>query len=539
MSDQPRTPLSAILNFFRVHKELTGILLTSLLVYAILGGVHSYWLDEVYSVKLYGIDHPDVGAALRFLGETSIHPPLYQAILFLWMKLFGHTEAATRALSSLYIAGSILFLYVFVLHTLGRKMAITATMLFAFCYSTALYGLETRSYAQTLFFTMASSCALFYYLKSLHDDFSVRSLFLNRYFYLFTLANIGLLLTHYYNIFFLVPQGLFLLLWLLWRNPKQNIFLALFKSLVPYAITLGTFALLWGGYFLSRSSIRREAYIPEELTSPIFVFLAATFVVNITPQVLIYILVVVAFLLILINNIKTLRHKSEFFDFAPYIYVSLALIGPFIFSYIVFSLIDFERLHARYYIYTVPFLMIVISITIHHAILFSERFFRRFGKFSFEGFYNKNPFVIALIATFTLTLSGYLSGIQGDHYIWREITQQIVDVTDAYPDQDYFIIETTFRPENTLDYYLQRFNPSLKTQATLLWAQDANIAKNALFTDDESVLTNHDFIVLVFTHHMAQDFPRTLDFLANQYELHHVQLNNIGHGFVIYRIHPS
>ena len=41
-----------------------------------------YWLDELYSVAIYGIWNPGVGAAVERLANTSVHPPLYQAILY-------------------------------------------------------------------------------------------------------------------------------------------------------------------------------------------------------------------------------------------------------------------------------------------------------------------------------------------------------------------------------------------------------------------------------------------------------------------------
>src|SRR5690349_102389 len=62
--------------------------------------MHSYWLDELLSVDTYGIGNESLGAAIKRLATSSIHPPLYQAILYGWMTLFGDLERTTRTLSN-------------------------------------------------------------------------------------------------------------------------------------------------------------------------------------------------------------------------------------------------------------------------------------------------------------------------------------------------------------------------------------------------------------------------------------------------------
>src|SRR2546421_12853339 len=58
-----------------------------------------FWIDEGLSV---GISHrplADIPGVLRQDGS----PPLYYALLHLWMAVFGESEAATRALSLLCV----------------------------------------------------------------------------------------------------------------------------------------------------------------------------------------------------------------------------------------------------------------------------------------------------------------------------------------------------------------------------------------------------------------------------------------------------
>src|SRR5687768_2868858 len=91
-------------------RRLYGALRQEILIIAVLAGSflarwlvadrNSYWLDELYSVAIYGIWNPSAGAAVEKLANTSVHPPLYQAILYVWMDLFGDSERSTSSLSN-------------------------------------------------------------------------------------------------------------------------------------------------------------------------------------------------------------------------------------------------------------------------------------------------------------------------------------------------------------------------------------------------------------------------------------------------------
>ncbi len=74
----------------------------------------SLWADEGNSVSLSGrsLDHITAGAA------HDIHPPLYYYLLHFWMRAFGNSEFAVRALSALL--GTVL---VYLTYLLGRHLS--------------------------------------------------------------------------------------------------------------------------------------------------------------------------------------------------------------------------------------------------------------------------------------------------------------------------------------------------------------------------------------------------------------------------------
>jgi len=74
----------------------------------------SLWADEGNSVSLSSrdLDHITAGAA------HDIHPPLYYYLLHFWMRVFGNSEFAVRALSALLGTGLVYLTYL-----LGRQLS--------------------------------------------------------------------------------------------------------------------------------------------------------------------------------------------------------------------------------------------------------------------------------------------------------------------------------------------------------------------------------------------------------------------------------
>jgi uncharacterized membrane protein len=188
------------------HQILCLILFFAFVVRLFLAGWKSYWYDEILSVVIYGSNHASLASALKSLATHSAHPPLYHAILYYWMQLFGTEEVATRTLSNLYITGATLCLYLLALRLFGRRVAIASALLFAFSYTATYFGLEDRSYAQSLFLVTLSSLLLWRWLDRAEDPPAWRDWFAGPAVALI-LCNIALLLTHYSNALFVIVQA--------------------------------------------------------------------------------------------------------------------------------------------------------------------------------------------------------------------------------------------------------------------------------------------------------------------------------------------
>ena len=76
------------------------------------------WLDEALSVNIARLPLRDIPAALRHDGA----PPLYYVLLHLWMRLFGTSDGAVRALSGLFSVATLPVLYLAGRRVGGRRV---------------------------------------------------------------------------------------------------------------------------------------------------------------------------------------------------------------------------------------------------------------------------------------------------------------------------------------------------------------------------------------------------------------------------------
>src|SRR5262245_14347853 len=71
-----------------------------------------YWGDEVLSLDI-ARHVSDDGEMVRYLSQVEFHPPLYYIILHPWIRLFGESTGATRALSVAFSLANVALVYVF------------------------------------------------------------------------------------------------------------------------------------------------------------------------------------------------------------------------------------------------------------------------------------------------------------------------------------------------------------------------------------------------------------------------------------------
>ncbi len=181
-----------------------GVLLLALILrlYRLTG--ESLWYDEAYSVWTSSMEI----ASLRTLWEWQIEFPLYYLLLHYWIALFGAGELAVRLYGALAGAATVLPLFYLGERLVNRRVgAITALLLAANPYH-IWYSQEVRMFPWATLFAVLSLVAFWGVLADGRWPWwIVHALITGLTFHL-----------HYYILWLVLAQNLFLLGWLVWRH---------------------------------------------------------------------------------------------------------------------------------------------------------------------------------------------------------------------------------------------------------------------------------------------------------------------------------
>lgn len=106
--------------------------------------IPSYWGDEAASVLSATRTWPSLAA---MLGNVDGVHGLYYALLHVWIRVFGPSEPATRALSAIAVGFAVAGTVVLVREFASTRMAVVAGILCAVLPRTTYMAAEARSYA--------------------------------------------------------------------------------------------------------------------------------------------------------------------------------------------------------------------------------------------------------------------------------------------------------------------------------------------------------------------------------------------------------
>ncbi|HKP91093.1 MAG TPA: glycosyltransferase family 39 protein, partial [Thermoleophilaceae bacterium] len=164
--------------------------------------VQSFWIDEGYTVRLLRMD---LGGLLDGIPRTEGTPPLYYVLAWLWTRPFGTGEVGVRSLSALLGTATIPVAYAVGRRLVSVRAGLIVAALAASSPLLVWYAQEARSYALLI---LLSVLATLYFLRALEGDGYAA----------WGLASAAALATHYYALFFVAPQAL----WLLLRSPDRR-----------------------------------------------------------------------------------------------------------------------------------------------------------------------------------------------------------------------------------------------------------------------------------------------------------------------------
>ena len=170
----------------------------------------SFWSDEIFSLELAAPTLVDsLGRVAR-----DVHPPLYFLALHIWVSLFGTSEFSVRLLSALPSALVIPLLFRLGCRLLDVRTGLVAAAICAVSMFQIYYAQEARSYALMTLLAVLSMDAFTQW------DAKRRAVLPSRGSWLYYVAaTSALLYTHYFGIFVLAVQNLWLIgSWLVARR---------------------------------------------------------------------------------------------------------------------------------------------------------------------------------------------------------------------------------------------------------------------------------------------------------------------------------
>lgn len=221
------------------HVFLTIVLALGALLRFYKNTAIALWHDEAFSA-LY-LRYP-WGEMMHRIG-LDVHPPLYYLILRVWTYFTGTSLFSLRLLSVLFGVLTIWAGYMFARALWkDKRTALLAALLIALNPFQIQYALEARMYTLGTFLVLWSS---YFLVKALDENANYK-----KYWLAYALTAAAGLYTHYYLIFSVTAQALYVLLYVL----KSRNLKTLISSLGAY-ILAGILYLPWLPTFLTQ--IRR------------------------------------------------------------------------------------------------------------------------------------------------------------------------------------------------------------------------------------------------------------------------------------------
>ncbi len=215
--------------------------------------LRSLWFDEAFSWRL--IQFPFSEMIDRI--QADVHPPLYYIVLKGWTYVFGSSVLALRSFSVLCAGASIVSAYIFAASAFySRRAGVFAATLIAISPWAISYATEARMYPLGMVFALLSSYLL---LRAVRRPGAL-------WFGLYALCISALAYTHYFGLFTIAAQGLFVVgvlivttKWRVGEMLQSRIFWGMSAALICFLALYS----VWIPTFLSqRSQVEASYWVP-------------------------------------------------------------------------------------------------------------------------------------------------------------------------------------------------------------------------------------------------------------------------------------
>jgi mannosyltransferase len=178
----------------------------------------SLWVDEIYS---YRQAIKSVGSIIAN-AQSDVHPPVYYIFLHWWILLFGTDEAGLRGFSVFCGVAAVPLIYLLGKRLWNPRTGLIAAFLLTVSHFHIHYSQEARSYSYLVLVTIGGILAFMRVLDEIKNDNTLRW----RTITLFLVANVLMLYSHFFALFVVVAQNVYIASLLVL---KRSFFLRLWK----------------------------------------------------------------------------------------------------------------------------------------------------------------------------------------------------------------------------------------------------------------------------------------------------------------------
>ena len=183
---------------WQIYGPVGGLVALALLVRFVWITHQSLWYDEVVSLTFA---KQPFGSMLHDVARTESTPPLYYAVLWVWVRIFGTTALALRSLSAFTGVATVVVVYLAARVRFSRGAAFVAGAFAATNPMLIWYSQETRSYALVTLFIAGT---LYFFLRSRAEGSEQPPVG-------WAITASLALATHYFAVFVVVPEAVLLL----------------------------------------------------------------------------------------------------------------------------------------------------------------------------------------------------------------------------------------------------------------------------------------------------------------------------------------
>ena len=483
---------------------------------------NSYWLDEITSVTLSSNESIDV--VLKGCMD-DIHPPLYQIILFYYMKFGGDSEFSTRLLSVFFGLLSSVVTFLIAKQMFGVKKSFELFLLFAVAYFPIYYSQESRSYSLLLFLTLLVN---YFFIKNfITKDNNLQKAdtgkFWVKIFYIF--FSILLLLTHYYAVLVLIMNALFLIFYISLTCKFKESIRQYLKISIIFLLIFVIFYLLWGQVFFEHleKASAYEKQKPESNIFNAFVYyvlnpnLATSLIKN---NVLYFfeICLVVGALYLFFQILKK-RFRHEFIDlkFFYYAFLFFWLFAPFTISFLN-SVYSNSSISFRNLIISTPAVIFLVYLISEKIILISLKALTKALKplenaiTIFRMVFINYSYLFAIIFSALLFMKVYYYYSNSSKQDVRGAVKTISSESINFYKNP--IIFSSSDIITRINYYFEKIDPVLRVSEYL----PADNYQNVL-SDYKTKMENHKYVILIDVPGWNKNSVVVVDYFKNNFEL--------------------